>query len=44
MAKVSSPIQNVLAYIKANKVQFIDFKFMDFPGQWQHFTVPRKPV
>ena len=40
MAKVSSPIQNVLAYIKANKIQFVDFKFMDFPGQWQHFTVP----
>jgi len=40
MAKESSPIQNVLAYIKANKIQFIDFKFMDFPGQWQHFTVP----
>ncbi|PKL83359.1 MAG: type I glutamate--ammonia ligase [Ignavibacteriae bacterium HGW-Ignavibacteriae-3] len=40
MAKASSHIQNVLAYIKANKIQFIDFKFMDFPGQWQHFTVP----
>lgn len=40
MAKVSSPIQNVLTYIKTNKIQFIDFKFMDFPGQWQHFTVP----
>jgi glutamine synthetase len=40
MAKASSPEQNVLAYIKANKIQFVDFKFMDFPGQWQHFTVP----
>ncbi len=40
MAKASSPVQNVLAYIKANKIQFVDFKFMDFPGQWQHFTVP----
>ena len=40
MAKVSSPAQSVLAYIKANKIQFVDFKFMDFPGQWQHFTVP----
>lgn len=40
MAKVSSPIQDILAFIKAKKIQFVDFKFMDFPGQWQHFTVP----
>ena len=40
MAKVSSPVQNILAFIKAKKIQFVDFKFMDFPGQWQHFTVP----
>ena len=40
MGKSSSQAQNVLAYIKSNKIQFIDFKFMDFPGQWQHFTVP----
>ncbi|MEI7812871.1 MAG: type I glutamate--ammonia ligase [Ignavibacteria bacterium] len=30
----------VLDFIKDNNIQFIDFKFMDFPGQWQHFTVP----
>ena len=40
MAKASSPIENVLSFIKSSKIQFIDFKFMDFPGQWQHFTVP----
>lgn len=40
MAKSSSPVEGVLAYVKANKIRFIDFKFMDFPGQWQHFTVP----
>jgi len=40
MAKASSPIENVLSFIKSNKIQYIDFKFMDFPGQWQHFTVP----
>ena len=40
MAKSSSPVDNVLAFVKANKIRFIDFKFMDFPGQWQHFTVP----
>ena len=40
MAKASSPAENVLSFIKSNKIQYIDFKFMDFPGQWQHFTVP----
>jgi glutamine synthetase len=40
MAKSASPIDNVISFVKSNKIQFIDFKFMDFPGQWQHFTVP----
>ena len=40
MAKSATPVENVLAYIKANNIKFVDFKFMDFPGQWQHFTVP----
>ena len=40
MAAKISPVQKVLNYIKTNKIRFVDFKFMDFPGQWQHFTVP----
>jgi glutamine synthetase len=40
MAKSESPIDNVLKFIKSNKIKFVDLKFMDFPGQWQHFTVP----
>jgi glutamine synthetase len=40
MAKTPSPADNVLKFIKTNKIEFIDLKFMDFPGQWQHFTVP----
>lgn len=40
MAKSESPIDNVLKYIKTNGIKFVDLKFMDFPGQWQHFTVP----
>lgn len=40
MAKSDSPIDNVLKYIKSNGIKFVDLKFMDFPGQWQHFTVP----
>lgn len=35
-----SPIKKVMDFVKSNNIKFIDFKFMDFPGQWQHFTVP----
>ncbi len=40
MAQTKSNIEKVLDFVKSNKIKFIDFKFMDFPGQWQHFTVP----
>ncbi len=39
-AKSITPIEKVLTYVKENDIKFVDFKFMDFPGQWQHFTVP----
>lgn len=32
--------QQVLKLIKDQKIQFIDLRFMDFPGLWQHLTVP----
>ncbi len=32
--------QEVLNLCKEKGVKCVDFKFMDFPGQWQHFTVP----
>ncbi|MBA4251896.1 MAG: type I glutamate--ammonia ligase [Chlorobiaceae bacterium] len=40
MAKSNSAIDKILKFVKENKILFIDLKFMDFPGQWQHFTVP----
>ena len=40
MAKTATPADDVLSYIKSKKIKFVDLKFMDFPGQWQHFTVP----
>ena len=42
MAKTTSPsaVEQVLKFVQSNKIKFIDLKFMDFPGQWQHFTVP----
>lgn len=39
MSKISTP-KDVLDLIKKEQVKAIDFRFMDFPGIWQHFTVP----
>ena len=39
-SKTTSAIDKVLDFVKKKKIKFVDFKFMDFPGQWQHFTVP----
>jgi len=32
--------KEVLAFAKENKVVMVDFKFIDFPGVWQHFSIP----
>ncbi|MBN2572721.1 MAG: type I glutamate--ammonia ligase [Ignavibacteriales bacterium] len=40
MTDKTSSIESILNYVKDKKIKFVDFKFMDFPGQWQHFTVP----
>ena len=41
MAKTSNgAVDKVLKFIKDKGIKFVDLKFMDFPGQWQHFTVP----
>jgi glutamine synthetase len=33
-------IRDVLQFCKNKRVEFIDLRFMDFPGLWQHTTVP----
>jgi glutamine synthetase len=32
--------KDVLAFAKENGAKMLDLRFMDFPGLWQHFTVP----
>ena len=32
--------KDVLAFAKENQATMLDLRFMDFPGLWQHFTVP----
>ena len=39
MQKDLSP-KDVVKQISDDKIQFVDFRFMDFPGMQQHFTVP----
>ena len=32
--------QEVLALCREKDIKAVDFRFMDFPGVWQHFTIP----
>ena len=32
--------KEVMEFAKKNKAEMVDFKFVDFPGMWQHFAVP----
>ena len=32
--------KEVLEFAKENKAKVVDLRFLDFPGLWQHFTVP----
>jgi glutamine synthetase len=32
--------QEVLQFIKQKQIEFVDCRFMDFPGLWQHITFP----
>jgi len=40
MASSKSDRTKVFQMIKDHEVQFVDLKFLDFPGLWQHFTIP----
>jgi len=34
--------QDVLELIKSEEVRIVDLRFMDFPGMWQHISIPVK--
>lgn len=34
----------VSKFINDNNIEFVDFRFLDFIGTWQHFTVPASEV
>ncbi|MBF0613695.1 MAG: type I glutamate--ammonia ligase [Magnetococcales bacterium] len=35
-------IRNVMAMIETHDVRFVDFRFTDFHGKWQHISTPAK--
>jgi glutamine synthetase len=37
-------VSEVLNFIKKEDVKVIDFRFMDFPGLWQHFSIPAREL
>lgn len=36
--------EEVLAFAKERGVKFVDLKFVDLPGTWQHFSVPIREI
>lgn len=38
------PVNRALALAEEKKSRMVDFKFVDFPGVWQHFSVPLKEL
>ena len=36
--------KEVLGFIKEENVKMVDLRFMDFPGLWQHFSVPANMI
>jgi len=36
--------KDVLNLIKEENVEIVDLRFMDFPGMWQHFSVPIREI
>jgi glutamine synthetase len=37
-------VKDVLSMIKREGVEVVDMRFMDFPGLWQHFSIPAREV
>ena len=36
--------KEVVSFIKKEGIELVDLRFMDFPGLWQHFTVPSREI
>jgi len=36
--------KDLVKFMKDEKVEMVDLRFMDFPGLWQHFSVPTREI
>jgi glutamine synthetase len=36
--------KDVVEFIRKEGVEIVDLRFMDFPGLWQHFSVPAREI
>ena len=43
MSKPKTP-KDVLELMDKEKIEVVDLRFMDFPGLWQHFSIPPREV
>ncbi len=43
MSELKTPAE-VLDFVKEEKIEVIDLRFMDFPGLWQHFSIPAREL
>ena len=43
MSELETP-KDVVKFIKEEGVEMVDLRFMDFPGMWQHFSVPPREI
>ncbi len=43
MCKLETP-KDVVEFMKKENVEMVDLRFMDFPGLWQHFSVPPREI
>ncbi len=43
MSELTTP-KDVIALMEKEGVEIVDLRFMDFPGLWQHFSVPTREI
>ena len=43
-AQLGTTPREILGLIKKDGIEIIDLRFMDFPGLWQHFSVPARAL
>lgn len=36
--------KEIISFMEKEKVEVVDLRFMDFPGIWQHFSVPAREL